>query len=281
MRLIFIDIETNTEHKDSNCIVQLWAHSYFDDWTKNIDFWKYYWLKEWEKISLWAMNITWITNKKVQWLKTFEEDNEFQELVKDYLNNTVFVAHNWEWFDFPVFSRFWIEFKYKIDTLRVARILFRWKEDLIENSFKLWVLRYYYEERDDDEFTFFEWKAHEACFDCKMNEYVLFKLIEDYQKETWKNDKEVITDFINMSKIEVLSDKFIWWKYKWEDIWEVVKKDNWYISWIIKNIDSEEFMFKQVHLYFKNWIWYFKDEEIIELNEKYKILESINKKLNK
>lgn len=281
MRLVFIDIETNNELREENKIIQLWYITRID-WEEQKEFNKYFWLNEWEKISLPTMNITWITNKQIKWLETFEKDLETIHLLNELVKKNVFVAHNWKDFDFLILKRFWIDIKYSIDTLNIAKYIFRWKEEelkKIENQFKLWILRYYFEEKYWDEFIY-EWKSHEALYDCKVLEYVFLKLIKEYKELTWKEDlKEIITDFINISKMTLYHDNFVLWKHRWKSIIYVIKNDKWYIEWIIDKLNSEDFLFEQVYFYLKNWIQHFKDKDIIEIDKKHWFLEKMKRKM--
>lgn len=164
-----------------------------------------------------------ITDKMIEWLLTFEKDEDYNELINK-LQNDILVTHNTN-FDYNdvlnwVYN---IEIPKRICTLKLARRLL---PKLPKHS--LQYLRYYFgldfSERID---------PHAALSDVIVLKWVFYKLFEIAKKVyPDKTDKEIIDAFISLESKPSLLYIVEFWKYKWSK-WSDLPKD--YLNWIISS----------------------------------------------
>lgn len=246
MRLTFIDLETTSTDSNLTNIIQLWVKRVIDGITeKEID---EYFSNNGQYITLGSRNITSITEKKLEGKKIFEESPEVEYLSKNSVDS-IYVAHNGKSFDFKILSRYGINFRYSIDTLLVAQIVLDDKYDELEQSFKLWHIRYWMEDRNI--ITLPETlNAHNAYDDIIILEQVFNGLIKIYkEKNPTKTEQELLFDFINMTHKQQLLKRMVFGKHKGIPFSEIPKS---YLTWCLANMTELDDNMKFTMNYYLN-----------------------------
>ena len=213
MNLIFLDTETtgNDTAKDRLCQV-----CYKTSAGVRTEF-----FKPPVPISIKAMSITHITNKKVADKPSFMGSDMKKEL-ETLLEVGVLVAHNAE-FDVAILENEGVKIPLKICTMRLARSLDE-KGEIPEYNMQF--LRYYF---DLD----VEGEAHDAEGDVKVL-YALFQKLLSKVKEKFPSEEEAIKEMIRISNAPMLFKKINFGKHKDKTIEEVLRTDRGYLEWLLK-----------------------------------------------
>jgi DNA polymerase-3 subunit epsilon/exodeoxyribonuclease X len=226
--LIFLDLETTgLEYEDAMCAI---ACVYQDD---NEGKYFYELLNEGRKIPPKASSIHHITNEMIQESPSFLESEVYRFLNSHNHTENTLVGHNIK-FDLEKLSNAGFDWQGEvIDTLRVTKHLIPECE-----LFSLQVLRYelqlYKEEKQlqkrygiKDALV-----AHHALSDAFVVE-LLYKHLLDYAPYTQQ---------LELSKQNVLQEKFSFGKYEGRYIEEICLNDRGYVEWMVhtlKDLDED------------------------------------------
>lgn len=205
--LIFLDTET-TGIWEWHKVIQL-AYLY---WGKFVNVF----LNPERNIDEWATRVHGITNEMVKDCDTFKKSIEVARLKTLIDKWAVVIAHNAD-FDIWMLKQEWLECPLYIDTLRLAMTLWeKGVEHYAEHNLQ-YLKDYYHIEVGDDV------KAHDAYWDV-----VVLKEVYDMLQANF----EWVDEMIEISKNPVKMSRFKYWKYKWEKIEDVMKKDMEYLVWM-------------------------------------------------
>jgi len=261
-KIIFFDTETTWI--ESKWLIQLaytvYTLEYPEEWEilKNIKSKKDFTLeKEFNKkiksdfpIEIWAMAVHHLTEQHIidNWIDFKDVFNEVQEDFTDaYL-----VAHNVQ-YDRDVLVKSWINLDSceLVDTFKLSYFL-----DVNPERYSLQYLRYFYE--------LYEFRskitAHDAMWDVLVLEWVFFKLLDIFTKDANNNEKDALSEFINITKKPLLLRDWKFWKYKWKNFEDVAKIDIWYLDWaynklILPKVSSWEDYDKNLKYTLEVYLW--------------------------
>lgn len=218
--LIFLDTETtgNDLEKDRLCQVAYKKGKKME--TQNF--------KPPIPISVKAMSITHITNKRVEKEKSFQGSKFAKDLEKT-LQDNIMVAHNAK-FDIAMLSNENLKVPQFICTLRLARYL-DGEQKIPE--YNLQFLRYYYEVE-------VEVDPHSAEGDVIVLEAIFNHLFKIAQEKAPKaSEEEIVKRMIDISANPVLIKKFTFGKYNGEKVEDIVRKDRQYLNWLKRTKEEE------------------------------------------
>lgn len=219
--LIFIDTETTGIGPDDR-LVQVAYRT-----TDGVDVNELFNPKQ--PISIASMAVHHITEKMVIEKPPFEGSTTYQDLMKRFENNEIFVAHNAN-FDVDMIQREGLKVGPVIDTLKVARHLD--PESKIE-SYALQYLRYLL--GIDVEAT-----AHDAWGDILVLEQLFYRLLKKIMSENDGTQGEAIKEMIRISELPMLYRSIPFGKYKGMKTEEVAKTDPGYLRWLLTQKEEDE-----------------------------------------
>lgn len=247
MKLSYIDLETTSVDTETTKVIQLWLKKGFD-WKSEKEY-NTYFSNDWQKITLGCRSITWIEETDLVWKAKFEDSEELKYL-KETNFDSVYIAHNGSKFDFPILKRYWVEFKYRIDTLTVSQIILDEYFQELEESFKLGHIYFFFKDKWIITYSK-KLSPHDAWDDITILELVFEGLMKIYkEKNPTKTDQQILWDFVNMTHSKRILPRMTFWKHKGIAFHEVDKS---YLNWMINNMSDLDEDLKYTIEYYLNW----------------------------
>lgn len=236
MRLTFLDFETTgliKKDQENPDVIQAALKIIIDD-NKPIFINKFFSTKKW--LSPIVKAETWIFEKDLEGKEEFKDSKMLKEIIEKQ-NSTIQIAHNWIWFDFKLIENFWYKPKYIIDTLKLAKYFLTDEDkEKVDWKLKLGYLRFLFQDLWylDKEYIEKPLAFHTADYDVETLEQVFYAFIKYYKDkiDNTKEEKEILTIFINVTKNPILLDSINFWKHSWTKFNELPLD---YLTWLFKN----------------------------------------------
>ena len=209
--ILFLDLETTgLESNDKIISIALLGE----------DFEVYELVNDGKKIPPLASSINHITNEMIKNKPKLKDSEAYKLLQKNNNEDTVIIGHNVK-FDLQKLSEYGFNFKGEVlDTLRVTKHLIPECE-----IFSLQVLRYELKLYKQEKETLY---AHNALDDAKV-----IKNLYDYLLDLQSTKK-----MIELSKKNVLMQKFDFGKYNSKYIEDIAMNDKSYLQWLLLNVED-------------------------------------------